>query len=272
MYHVERSQALADKLVDTDSDMMFASVIAGNTPGEVWVDDPDKPSAALVWSAGLMCFQFMGDPQNRTFKEELNSFIEGDIITFLKEKDLNFFEFSADKEEWYQVIDNALPDRDIDTENQLVYKSDGKDLPDDITFPDSFQSVFIDEEFIYSLSEDNITNPDYLLNYIRNYWGTVDNYLEKGKGFVALKDDKIAAFAVSSSLYKKSKAIGVETLEEYRRQGLSSSLSRMLLQDFYREGYWPWWDCMKSNIPSQKTAEKVGLVRAYQYEVKWFRF
>lgn len=35
----ERNEWLANKLVNANSDMIFAGVVVGNNPGEVWVEN-----------------------------------------------------------------------------------------------------------------------------------------------------------------------------------------------------------------------------------------
>ncbi|WP_199927488.1 hypothetical protein [Brevibacillus brevis] len=53
MYLVKGNQQLVRQLLHDKSDVMFAGVVAGNHPGLLWVDHPDKPTCALVWSTGL---------------------------------------------------------------------------------------------------------------------------------------------------------------------------------------------------------------------------
>ncbi|BAH41933.1 GNAT family N-acetyltransferase [Brevibacillus sp. RS1.1] len=67
-------------------------------------------------------------------------------------------------------------------------------------------------------------------------------------------------------------AIGVETLEPYRQKGLSSTLAYQLKNRLHQEAATVWWDCMDSNIASQKTAEKAGLHLSHRYEIAWFSY
>ncbi|WP_374020407.1 GNAT family N-acetyltransferase [Paenibacillus thiaminolyticus] len=98
-------------------------------------------------------------------------------------------------------------------------------------------------------------------------------FLEKGYGFVALTDNKeVTSLAIPPSVYGSTHAIGVETLEAYQRQGLSSSLVKLLLHKFNENKIIAWWDCMESNTASQKTAEKAGLCKTHRYKINWFHF
>jgi RimJ/RimL family protein N-acetyltransferase len=133
---------------------------------------------------------------------------------------------------------------------------------------DGFKFVEVNEKLFRELK-----NTDFVIQYIEQYWGIVENYLGKGYGYVALtEDDEAVSIAVSSAVYQSTHAIGVETLEDYRRKGLSSSLVTLLVDKLKEKNIAVWWDCMESNIASQKTAEKAGLVRSHTYKVNWFTF
>ncbi len=271
---LKRDTSLARKLVQPNSDMMFSGVLAGNNTGRVWVDNPDTPSFALVWSDGLGCFQFMGSESNHVFSKELKVFIETTVKSFLSEKGFSCFEFSADTEELFLSINKTLANREIDESWQLVYKSGiNPEANISLILPKPYSIRKIDENFILSITRDKaVSNPEFLIDYIEQFWGSVENYLQLGNGYGAVVDSELVSFGITSFLYDKTFSLGVETLEQHRRKGLASSLINILLKDLYSEGYSIWWDCMESNIPSQKTAESVGLSFSHKYKVCWFNF
>lgn len=270
----EKNQWLAHKIVHEDSDKMFAAVVAGNNLGEVWVDHQRDPSCALVWSSGLESFSFMGNTESPSFYQSIASLMDHEIIPFLKKKNIDHFEFSVDAKDWYPAIIQVFGNKEIHESNQFVYKSamnaNEAYSPNRI---DPFQAVAIDEAFFHRLNNEDIKNADFLTDYIERYWGTFQHFLGKGYGYTALTPTKeIASIAVSSAMYQSTHAIGVETLEAFKRLGLSSFLLKSLLQKFRENQIAAWWDCMERNIASQKTAEKAGLIQAYRYKVHWFRF
>jgi RimJ/RimL family protein N-acetyltransferase len=273
MYKVEkRDKRIGKQIIKGYSDRAFAGVLVGNNPGEVWVDDLENPSSALIWSDGLECFYFMGNAHNTEFSNQLNSFINTTIVDFLRQRDINCFEYSGDEQDWYPTIKDALSDRKIDEGWQRVYKSAKNQQYIEIEYiQEPYRPVVINHDFIaYINKTQEIINSEFLINYIDQFWGSIGNFLAFGHGFAALHDNEIVSFALSSFVHDKTQAIGVETLEQHRRQGLSSFLVKMLLEEFEEQGIEAWWDCMESNIPSQKTAEKSGLVLNHSYKVCWF--
>lgn len=273
MYEVEnKGKDLASRLIQSYSDMSFAGIVAGNNAGRVWVDNLDNPSSALVWSDGLEGFQFIGSANNQVFINELKIFKDTYLINFLKDKGMDCFEYSADTEEWYPIIKNALSDRDIKYNWQYVYKSVEHFRGNDkVILPKPYESHKIDRNFINSIKDENkVNNPEFLIDYIVQFWGSVGNYLKLGYGYAAVAEKKIVSFGLTSFLYEETFSIGVETLEEHRRKGLASTLVNILSKELLSKGYKLWWDCMDSNIASQKTAESTGLVLDYKYKVFWF--
>lgn len=272
---VNRGKDLANRIIQGNSDMMFAGVVAGNNAGRVWVDNLGNPSSAIVWSDGLECFQFMDHEPDQDFAKELGTFIETTIIRFLKEKELYSFEFAADTEEWYPIVYNALSGREIKENWQYVYRSMAYcQINDKDTFlPKPYCLHQIDRSLLLSVKNENmVSNPEFLIDYIEQFWGSVENYLSSGHGYAAVDGEKIVSFGITSFLYDKTYSIGVETLEQHRRKGLAGTLVKILLKELYSKGYNIWWDCMDSNIASQKTAESAGLILDHKYKVCWFDF
>lgn len=56
-----------------------------------------------------------------------------------------------------------------------------------------YQAVEIDQAFALELTNGEMKNADFLLNYIEQYWGTLDHFLERGYGYVALTANKEVA-------------------------------------------------------------------------------
>jgi hypothetical protein len=173
----ERNEWLANKLVTADSDMMFAGVVAGNNPGQVWVDNEVDPRSAIVWSSGLGGFNFMGSASNVSFNSSLASFIDDEMIPFLQSKKIDSFEFSVDSDDWYPAIYQFIGGRKIEESYQLVYKSNLKEHETPcINLSARYHTVEIDKTFALELVHGDIKNADFLINYIELYWETIHNF------------------------------------------------------------------------------------------------
>src|SRR5207249_1363774 len=59
-------------------DIVARAVIAGNSPGTIWVDDTGTPKSALIHDKGY-CYYLAGEPNNADYDHALESLISGQI-------------------------------------------------------------------------------------------------------------------------------------------------------------------------------------------------
>ncbi len=183
---VIRDEKLVENIINNDSDMMFAGVLAGHNPGRVWADSISEPTSAIVWADGLQCFQFMGNATNQIVINEWKIFYRNTIIPFLKEKDVNYFEFACEEEAWYTTINSTLKENEVNESWQRVYKSkiNSKIIADD-WIPLSYRFYQIDKVFISNINT-RVSNQKFLIDYVEEFWGSIENYLNLGYGYVAV--------------------------------------------------------------------------------------
>lgn len=273
LYKVERcNQELADKIANKNSDISYMGVVAGNNVGEVWVNDRINPTFALVWSEYLGGFQFMGTGFDSVNILDFRNFIDTSIHVFLKDKKIDFFEFACDLENQLPFVLKLLSNHEVKSEEQYVYRLDNRILyAIDSLFPEEYDYLEINSSFLMNTGT-KLTNFDVIQTEINKAWYSFDDFLQFGKGFVAIKNNEICSFALTHFRYKDTYSIGVETFDSHKRRGLSSSLTKLLIKSIIEQNGDVWWDCMESNIASQKTAQKSGLVYDHKFKCCWFNF
>ena len=267
-----KNQQLAEKIIKPHSDMSFAGILCGNNTGEVWVDDFSEPSFCLVWSEFLNGFCFMGSKPNHMDVSQFRTFINNTIIPFLADRNLDYFEFSCESSEWLSLICDSMPNLELKQSKQFVYKLMKKeDINMSLTLPDSYYLLEIDSNFINDTLK-SIKNGETIRTEITKSWDSIEKFLKNGKGFAAMKDNEICGFAMTYFRYKDTYSIGVETFENFKQKGLSAFLSAVLFGSILNDNDNAniRWDCMESNIASQKTAMKAGLTFDHEYPVYWF--
>jgi predicted acetyltransferase len=99
-----------------------------------------------------------------------------------------------------------------------------------------------------------------------------DEYMKHGYGYAAVINHCIVSRALVTCCYQLNDNIGVDTLEDHRRKGLSSLLVSMTLEEAKKRGRHCVWDCMEDNIASARTAVKVGFELERTYTVCWFNY
>ena len=89
-------------------------------------------------------------------------------------------------------------------------------------------------------------------------WESDEQFLKNGFGFVAMEYDNICAVAFSSAVSDEEVDIGVETYEEYRRNGLAAALAHKMCEEITAGGRRPVWSHAEANTGSGSTALKCG--------------
>ena len=207
----QRDNSLADKIVNANSDMMYAGIVSGNNAGEVWADNISNPMFCMVWSEYLEGFHFMGSSYTYIDIVKLQTFIERTIIQFLKDKNIQYFEFSCDIKEWMPIIYEMLANYELSKSKQYVYKLAHKsDLNTDIIFPVGYDVLEIDENFVNDRFE-LMENHEAIQSDIIKVWGSMTKFLEFGRGFVVAQGNTICSIALTRFLFNNVYSIGVET-------------------------------------------------------------
>ena len=89
-------------------------------------------------------------------------------------------------------------------------------------------------------------------------WESGERFLKNGFGYAAVEGETVCAVAFSSAVSSGEIDIGVETREEYRRNGLARALAEKMCGHITRLGKKPVWAHAASNLGSGKTALSCG--------------
>jgi RimJ/RimL family protein N-acetyltransferase len=101
-------------------------------------------------------------------------------------------------------------------------------------------------------------------------FGTVEKVLQHTMGVVILHEDTVVCEAATGAPTHGQIEVGVTTAEPYRRQGFATIACARLIELCEEQGYRPWWDCAKQNIPSVKLAKKLGYQGEPEYRYVWW--
>lgn len=96
----------------------------------------------------------------------------------------------------------------------------------------------------------------------RNF-GSPDALVRDGFGFVALRDDIVAAGVATFAVGGGRVEIEIDTDERFRRQGLATVLGAKMILECLDRGLEPCWDA--SNPEAAALAEKLGYRRSIEY-------
>ena len=258
-------------LDDTVDNVEIKAVIEGNNPGWVFVDSIKSPHTAMIWSKGIQGFYFVGDENNPEFNNYISDYIDKEIEPRAIKENLNRFEFSGETEKWCSIFENIFCDRELNKSKQYIYKFnyDSWNNYNKRKLKDMFTLRKINTEL---LNDKNIDNLDYIVSEILRWWDSCEEYLKETFGYCTISDNKIVNYCICNFVYENIHTIGIETLEEYRRNGLSQVTTEAFVETCIDKQLNPHWECMESNIPSRSLAEKLNFNREHIYTLYSFPF
>ncbi|MBR4462672.1 MAG: GNAT family N-acetyltransferase [Erysipelotrichaceae bacterium] len=220
-----------------------AGIIAclDNVMGKIFADDMEHPKSVMAvigdfaYLAGEPNLELVRSkpdqwmlvvPQNEAWQELIeNNFSAYKQIRYAIRKDTKF-----DREK-LEAMANALP------EGYTFRKIDGE-------LYDVCLEIEMFEEAVSSFE-------------------SKEKYLELGRGFAVMKEDKIVAVASSYSRNKKGIDIEIDTIKEEQQKGLGSAVAAKLILECLDEGLYPAWDA--ASKLSVRLAEKLGYEFSHEY-------
>lgn len=233
--------------------------------GQVWVDDIMNPTCVYV------------------FDNKHGHFLLGNIISNLSFM-ANFLKIHFDahtkqiKEycsliyanEWQLLLEHDLnlPINEIQLKSRQLYKLDHLTITD-------WKSCLPEGYILYPVSQEvlklELRNMNFLEDELLSMWDKIDNFFRTGFGSCVVYDDALVGFCLgeyySTTERGKKFGIGIETFPEFQQKGIATAMASWVLAKGLNLGYAVYWDCFKDNIPSRKTALKLGFTLDMEYDV-----
>ena len=100
-----------------------------------------------------------------------------------------------------------------------------------------------------------------------SYWPTIEMYLDKGIGYVALVNDEAVASLCVSVFASGDTLESARRLADHRNHGLSTAVAAACVNDCLTRGSAPIWHCWGTNDPSIAVARKAGLRLEREYTI-----
>ena len=227
-------------------DSLIQTCLDGMLGGKIYVTDTEAPRSAMAFVAEFA--YFAGEPDR-----ELAAF-----------KPKGYVGMVPPDERWAQLIEEIWPDADKTTRYALKKDArfDRKKLESFCAaLPEGYTVKRIDGGIYDMLIEDERFDDNV------SHFESKEQYLELGRGFAVMKDEKPVSVASSYTVYSKGLDIQIDTAKEERRRGLASAAGAALILSCMDDGVAPRWDA--ANTDSLHLAEKLGYEFSHEYLCYW---
>ena len=233
-------------------------VLEGYVPGRVF-SYKDYSSAVIINAQGI----FLGGAyENHSFFQEMNEVVKNDILCKLAEEDtVDYVVFYSEEASAEIAINCMFEGCDPMKSLRMVYSNDMSNISGELA-----QCIRqVDKQLLNSTDMPGL---DGVIEEIQGNWRSVDEFLVKGFGCVAVKDDEIIGWCLTDWVVGEDCEIGIETYPDYRNQGYGRqmTLGTLLLakqKGIKRTG----WQCWYDNEGSINTAKASGFELLKEFHV-----
>jgi len=244
--------------------LVINAVIAGNSPGRLWVDDPAAPRSALMWDSAH-CLYLTGSPDNDVFNRAVSRLIAEQIAPEALDRQLGVFKLYTSAAAWERQIETIFARTPLQKRERVHYVLAAPKIPDWRTrIPAGFRVITLDTSLF---AQANLKNLDLVVEEIESGWKSLQAFQNVGLGFCAATDDTIVGWCTAEYVSGDQCGIGIETIEAYGRRGIATLCASAFVDACATRGIIPHWDSWKANTPSVAVAEKVGFQEVQAYSV-----
>ena len=244
-----------------DFHLAAQAVLAGATPGEVWVDDARQPKAALV--RALHRYHLAGDPGLEPFNTALHRlFVEEIYPRAVQAGDVAFsLYYSAGWER--SIEDQILAGLDPIPGARQYYEFREAQVDWRALVPEDLRMVDVDAALA---ADRSLTNLDDLLEEMLSERDSVDAFLANSFGCCLRSADQIVTWCLSEYNLGDRCEVGIATTDGYRKRGLATITGASFVEMARARGMRRiGWHCWTSNTGSWATALKIGFEKVTDY-------
>lgn len=235
---------------DMEHHTMILSYLQGHM-GTGWVDSIEAPKCAKICVGD---FSFVAGDYHSKGASSLISNIPYELES-------PWHLFIPQNVEWGELISECYPEGCY----ELVRTSMRKDTVFSIEKLEAninklcskYQLVRINKE-LYNLCINNPRFKDLCSGFL-----SASDFVARGIGFCILHNGVVISGASSYSVYDNGIEIEIDTLEDYRKQGLATICASKLMIECVKKGIYPNWDA--ANEKSVNLAQKLGYKLAQEY-------
>ncbi len=255
-----RTRAIFDPL---RYNLVVDSVIEGNTPAWVYVDDVEEPRVAWMWDR-QDAMLLAGSSQDLAVVRSLADLIHTQVAPDAQSRYIPYLTLAYAPAEWELRLDVLLEGWQPEVVWRRFYDFGGVIVDWRARVPQGCEMRRMDAAL---LADEGWENLNQVLGWIQSFWTSLDDFLQTGFGFCLLKGDVIASWCLSVFVSGTQYEVGLATVPDYWGQGFATLVAAASVDYCVTHGLTPHWHCDEKNVPSLQVAEKVGFENPTRYTV-----
>jgi len=239
------------------------SIIAGNTRGEIYVDQDSQPQSAVMWNIQDMLL-VAGSASSKSVRKEMGDLLRTQSFPTARRRTIPELTLLYTPMVWETHIFELLAGmnfkkvyRRFYTAHRLKPNWRARLLP-------GYTLARIDQKL---LENDELNGIDSIRGWILAFWETLHSFNTTGFGYCVINQQQIASWCLTVYASGRQYELRVMTTAEYRNQGLGTVVAAACLAHCDTHDYTPHWHCWERDRASIAVAQKVGFDRPMGYSV-----
>ncbi len=226
------------------------AVLDGSNRGQIWTDDPARPTWGAVQEAAFGTL-FLGGHPNA-------SLVHGLVAELRQTRDVAL---ALWPDHPYNQLLPPAPDFD-GWELEFTERPLHAGLEPFLTVPAGCELRPIDATWFERCR---------YRDHYAAYFGSAERTLEQGFGYCLIRGQELLSEAFAADAALGMIEIGTITGESYRRRGYAAVTCAQLIRECEARGYRTYWNCAKDNQASAALARSLGYQgeKAFRYVV-WY--
>lgn len=247
--------------------VVIQSVINGNTPGEIYVDDVDHPKTAILWD--MMCEVLIeGESTNPDFNRAIHGLIKEELMPRAKERYIPCFDLYYSSQ-FEDKADEIVPLGNYTRVGRNVYRFNALKIQWRAHIPNDCTMVRIDESF---LQRTDLAYLEDVKGWINSFWHSTSDFVSKGMGYCLVLENAVVSWCLSVFVGGTAFEFGLETVAEFRGNGYGKLTAAACLEYCIQNELVPFWQCHEENVPSNIVSERIGFEKDFHYDILNFQF
>lgn len=243
--------------------LVLDSILDGNTPAWVFLNQDGMPRAALMWNR-MDALLLGAKSASLDDMEQLRRILTKSIIPDAKSRGIPELTLVFDFVKGLQNAEAIVAGLDFRLAKRRFYQFNKPKLKPELFLPEETQVCFIDQELLFHQRYQNIEK---VIGWILSFWETEEIFLDRGFGFFIRTRDVITSWCLSVYASGNHYELGLETVKAARKQGHATAAAAAAVRYCYQNGYTPHWHCWNDNQGSIAVAQKTGFHRPMGYSV-----
>jgi len=252
-----------------DCHLAVAAILAGDAAGQVYVDDPASPRAALV-----RCGQrfYLAGHASAAVSAALRLFFAEQVYPQGLAAGAWGFTLDYTPGDWERVlVEDVLAGKHpmLDRHHYYALHLDARQRQAP-PLPDGLTPRLVDRAL---LGETHLRHLDELREEMCSERPSVEDFLAHSFGVCLVRGDELVGWCLSEYNTGDRCEVGIATREGYRRRGLGAWMACALAEQARARGIrHVGWHCYANNAASIATARKAGFALEHEYPIlfAWF--